>query len=847
MRPRGGGLVAVSLLLGACAGGDPIYAPGDSRANATIVVTVKSRGVTAVAYRGDGDGQIELDLEGEDHELWVLHYERSLDDLRISEGIIPPAEEGASSRPLPMFLIGRQAVVEDRASIGFEEVSALSGRAAEFRIRAFDTLGCAASGGCIVADVCEIPCPPVSEVFPPASPNAPVETALPVLTPCPPGWMQTALDGVDVCEPPPRVETPCPDGSAQWIDAAACAPIVACPAGDWPEPLPPGARWFVRPGGNGDGTMNAPFGTIADALTSAAPGDVVVLARGRHTGLALDVDVTLAGACPAETIVTGDLAIGADITLDGLAVEGAITSTTGAALTLRRAMVTGNVRANGRIDVEAVRVDGRLNVVVGPGSVSRAVLQRTVNYGFRAQDATVDLEDVAISDIALASFDDERGDGIRTFDAVVTGRRILVDRASYTGVRPTNTRMELEDLVVRETRPRADDASGQGIDVRRTSTVTLSRATFRENRTFAVYIRHDANVTMTDVVVASTRSRGSDGGDGQGLYVRDRATLRATRLLLSSNRSTGAVIRTGQAILTDVTTRGTMGNEDTGRFGEGIFVGSGGDLTLERATITDNNEAGLVAVEGATMMASDVVVTDTRTSVNGDRGYGIVIAGADTRAQVESALVERCRHQGVRVVDGATVDARDLQVFATTRDDVASEPSSGVFVRAAELMLERVHIEGGQDRGLRARDGASVGLSSLSITDNGDFGLYASDDAVVDATRVHIETSGRANVAVAGRGRVELDDVVLERCRTTTGFAAGLLLDPDGAASVRHFVFRDNEGAGVVHRLQGRVTLRDGVIRGHPVGLLASEGLDSTDISLDHVVFEDNDQTISVP
>jgi len=138
--------------------------------------------------------------------------------------------------------------------------------------------------------------------------------APPVLTPCPAGWLEVAPtedDPVATCEPWPETGPgDCADGEARFVGQEGCAPIGgACPSGEWAEDLPTTGRiLYVRagaPAGVGDGTRDAPFGTIAEAMAGASPSTVVALGKGIYDeAVELRRGVTLWGACVAETTLT---------------------------------------------------------------------------------------------------------------------------------------------------------------------------------------------------------------------------------------------------------------------------------------------------------------------------------------------------------------------------------------------------------------------------------------------------------------------------------------------------------------------------------------------------------------
>ncbi len=103
----------------------------------------------------------------------------------------------------------------------------------------------------------------------------------------------------------------CPFGQAELPGAAGCAPVGApCPSSAFATDLPTsGPVVFVdasaAPGG--DGSRAAPLSGLSSvAWASLAAGTTVALAKGTYAGtLPLRAGVTVAGACAAETIVTG--------------------------------------------------------------------------------------------------------------------------------------------------------------------------------------------------------------------------------------------------------------------------------------------------------------------------------------------------------------------------------------------------------------------------------------------------------------------------------------------------------------------------------------------------------------
>jgi hypothetical protein len=146
----------------------------------------------------------------------------------------------------------------------------------------------------------------------------PTPPALPVLTPCPEGWVEVPRAGPDdvaTCDPWPETgyeECGAVD-EAHFPGEPGCVRIgTACSADDdWATGLP-GDRpiRYVLAGApaGGDGTRASPFGTIAEATSGAASGTVVAQSKGTLDEVVLlPSGVTLWRACGAETVVSSSV------------------------------------------------------------------------------------------------------------------------------------------------------------------------------------------------------------------------------------------------------------------------------------------------------------------------------------------------------------------------------------------------------------------------------------------------------------------------------------------------------------------------------------------------------------
>lgn len=114
-----------------------------------------------------------------------------------------------------------------------------------------------------------------------------------------PGWAAPIGGG---CQP--RILPACPSGTARFSRDGPCRPLaVDCPAGPWPQ-LPAQAAHVLAGGAaGGDGTVDRPFASIAEAISAGAT--VIGLSAGNHSFADIPAGVTVIGLCPRSTELEG--------------------------------------------------------------------------------------------------------------------------------------------------------------------------------------------------------------------------------------------------------------------------------------------------------------------------------------------------------------------------------------------------------------------------------------------------------------------------------------------------------------------------------------------------------------
>lgn len=627
--------------------------------------------------------------------------------------------------------------------------------------------------------------PPELVVEPPAPP------AFPVLVPCPPGWREV-VDPDDprlvTCDPwPEGGPRTCADDEAHFPGTPGCARVgTACPAGDWAEDIPEDEHVeYVRPGaGAGIGTQERPHGTIARAVQWADDGDVIALAKGDYDEILwLEKDVTLWGACVAETIVGSSDADSLYASLEMLS-GGLRNLTVGGA---RRGVAVGRNVTPVRMDAVVVRGTAVMGVSVFEGGMLVA-------------------HDLVVRDVHLPA-GVETGTGLQVVaPSVVELARVVIERASNTGFGAAGeaTELTVSDMAVIDTQPRNDGTYGDGVDLFDGLQATLSRVALSGNRRVAMVMSRAGPVVVTDLFISDTREEEASRQGGFGLSAQDSGTVELRRAVVTRNRGIGIVVNSSALLAEDLVVLDTEAVEAPVDpelpLGYGIEIAKA-TADIRRVLIARSTTTGLnVAWPETVVHASDLVVRDTRRA--GAREIADAIGVGAAELHLERALLERQPRGGVMVGRGGSLDASDVVIQDVGLGTDAAPIPFGVFVQGdarasfARFLVERVHTLG-------------LGLQSGRI----------------DAEDVEI---------------ARILDPACDRTECSTGFGAE---SAGGAIVLRRFRIHDNGLCGLTVA-GGDFELHEGVVQANPIGAnVQTPGFDITRLE-DRVRWIDNDRNL---
>ena len=610
----------------------------------------------------------------------------------------------------------------------------------------------------------------------------PAPPALPDLGECPAGWTTAEVDGVAVCEPGPSEA--CPAGQARFPGASGCAPVGApCPSGDFAEGLPDSGVIYVAPGGTGDGTRAAPFGTMNAALVRATRGTIIAVAKGEYDeGFPLRPEVTVQGACAAETTFrwsranqpTG--AIGApselgtvrDVTIRdtdniGVLVQGGAIRLEG--VVVEGAQLFGIAVLGGRLEAEGLVVratrpdsagDSGFGMMVTEGG--EAVLHRVLVEGNRqigmglGGAASVEVEDfIARGQVVGAVPGVAAGVAVEEGASLRGTRVVLEDARGIALVASDEGQVELDQSVIRTVRA---DGVEMGIGVGALGgRVRIRRSRITDAQGTAVDVARGGELQLQDVVVDSVASPPDTPGWGLGIAVQDIGSAILERVVIHRAQAAGlAVIGTEATVAGDIRVEGrdlTIHDTlDQGISGVGVYVSDRASVGLTRVDMARTTHAALVITDDSEVTLTDISVAETRPAGDGLWGRGVEVTDS-------AVVLERARfddHHEVGVLFSASqgtlsdLTIRNTRARGCSSDSCADTPGGialGVY-DGSEVTVDGFLIEGAPLCGVQiARDGA-LDLSSGSIRDTAIGACVQVDgyDVARLATDVRYENAG---------------------------------------------------------------------------------------------------------
>lgn len=700
--------------------------------------------------------------------------------------------------------------------------------------------------------------------------TAPTPPAAPAFSECPEGWQSRELAGGTVCSPWPDGEGPavCPTGQARFPGRPGCEAVgPACPTGAFADDLPTDQTvWYVQPGQTGPGSRTEPFGSIAQATQAASAGHFIALSKGTFDeAVRLPAGVTLVGACIAETLLTSD----------GSTQDGVIQVIDGPAR-VERLSITGDtdgIYATANLELDSVEIDGVRNAALYIGGAQvrgeRVVLRRTRpmidnpdtgGFGIEANlEADVELSWVAIEDAGRHPLVALGGSRIRLVDAVVAQagtaatvgtpiavastlelERAAIHESSLNGITVDGaSTLVAKDIWVEGTHPR-EDGVGSGILVS-SSAATIERAVLLDNPNAALSVTGStARLDGADLAIERIRAT---KGIGVGLLVSDDAVAEVSRASVWEAAGGAIVLQArGSATLTDIHIADVVPAELG--IGLGLSIGEGSQLVVDRMVVTDVVSG--MSLDGERATLRDVRITDTadtcfaagegllldarRLELSGCGELAVAIRGDGTDVSFANLLVRDGQSRGFQITEGATGSVTTA-AFESLFDTAIAAYREGTSLTLTDVEVRDMSSNpttGAHGYGIYASGGAAIGGETISIVRARGIGVLSNDAAIVALVDVHIEETLRA-------------ECIAPDC-LPLGVGASAL--HGGDLALTGFSIEDSALCGAQVALDGRLSIREGMVASNPIGLNVQTDDYDFDANMSNVEFIDNDRTI---
>ncbi len=601
------------------------------------------------------------------------------------------------------------------------------------------------------------------------------------------------------CRPLRGPERPCPDGfdpvHTPAADALpACAPSPTdCGAAPYAVAPGPGVVFVdaAAPAG-GDGSHEAPFQKLAEALEAVTSGGTIAITDGLYAGgIFLTKPVKLIGRC-AKTVRLQGVVGKPNVEMKGKA----------AGSVLRGLQLEGGTRgiqAEGAADLvfERVRVTG---------AISRGI---SLTYGTQAV-----LNDCLIDDV-LPDAKQQHAEGIFVdiLGNVTLARvRVRGTHGDAIVIRVSST-LDAVDLLVDATNPNGVPAlGGAGLRAEPGATVKLRRVAFVGTREFGLFASSKSTLTAERLLIDGVRPTLSDTSYSEGAFIGTGtvADLRAVRItgiegvaIRSDNKESSLKLQ-----FASIYGIRTLNSGDVLLPGVGVYVRAGASADIRRSMVVDSVGFGIwVEDDGSALSLDWVIIRDIRHANKVLQSEAILAVGC-VSVTVRRTQIEDVAESGLYVQIGDSCPPTSRVVLTEVDVRRVYDPMPGLpFAIGVDLQSAP-----GRVQGLRVRDCEGGGIrlggeakGEVELADvrveggrpdaSGDFGLGL---AVVSGVRV----------ALAGVHALSNRSVGLVMAHPGTQVVAdGVRIDMTSA--------RKSDGGGghgVYAALQSELTLRNSVV-----------------------------------
>ncbi len=579
------------------------------------------------------------------------------------------------------------------------------------------------------------------------------------------------------CAPPETRRSEISCSEAELLDDAGLCVPAACGTAAFVEgadvELAAGERIAEAADALGSGTLALAAGTWAETLDFGE----------RHAG------IVLAGRCRELVVIDGSGGEASTVKIDG------------GGVTLRDLTITGGQTAG---------------VIVGDGAATftRVALDHNRRRGLLARgDATVFVDDLAITN-TVAGDDDSEGAGLDVDgSATLTGRNLLLDGNWRHGIVVSGGSIDVTGLTVARSVAPEVSANAGGIEVTLGAHLTASQVLIEGNALSGLSVFGIGSVVSLTHCVIRDGTAGPDRQTGFGAEVWERGTLSLTDCALSNNRAVGILVDGSTLSLTDTVIADTASPGRGNVYGAGIGIQGGATVTMERVTVSGSRFAGIgMDGSGTTLVAQDLVVTGVQPAPDGLGGGGVSM-NDHALFTGQRITIEETHQAGISMENGAIATLREGSIRRVRSDDSRQNGLGGVVTGGASLTLTEFVIDDVQQIGLGAAGASStLTLESVVVRNVGPaneevqgHGVELHEGASLVASRLSVEHTIGGGIAIDGGSAILRDVRVSENTADARGGGAAVEVSPASSLDAENLVLADNVGVGIVVNGAGAV------------------------------------------
>jgi hypothetical protein len=608
---------------------------------------------------------------------------------------------------------------------------------------------------------------------------------------CPAGWER---DDTGYGCAPILPANACPAGTRPAIGQSSCVPVGDCNAA-----FPPAdATIFVDDVAGAAGH----YATLTDAVAAAPPGAVIAVgAKTFHEGIVIEKPLTLVGKCPRDTIL--DQAA-ANMPAIAVSAKGTVEVRN---LAIKHQLFGGlDIIDQGELVIRDVVLDSNAGYGVHAGYGPKVTLERSLitkmkRRGAKLYGSGVNAEVGSIINVRDTAIIDVEGPALAAVEskATIDAERVYIstirDLPGSDEGNMTSGFLTRSTGIGRFTESFITGVRGQGLSAADKGELTIVRSRIQDVQAIAedvgisVYVTARGSVSIEQSTIAGVTLLGiyadNDGSSvsvkntailgppdqkavkiGRGIEIQKDVSFKVSGALLSGLSSAGINVSTAHGSVEDTWIHDVKAinwpNSGIEYGGFGLLVADNSQVTVARLTVDRATLSGFSVTTGASVVANDVLVRDTRELDYGGVGSSCQVVKGAKLELTGGAFIEGA---------GTSILAKDSELvfdrIAVQRTISVDDFAHGITLHGetATADLGNVFIASNEGIGI-AVNGASARIHGGAIDNNG-VAVHAQNGSFVSESnattplqpgelRISPDTEVKGNVTRVGSGIIPL-------------------------------------------------------------------------------------------